>query len=529
MNMEWLDAPAPLQHANPDIPISRLMHLIWLARPDLRSAFDLDTATGQREFADWFRVSAFREYGIDTVSRDGDGPSTEGARSFAGPLPRVGLGLHSSLIRLEASARSISRRLPSTLRKAGTRLWKRTLHNSLRIESRFSTRWSGDPTQISVQGSEALEGTVRGEPGVSLIGYARAELGMGEHVRMSAAALEGRSINWGVINYGERIPGRQKAQTDETRFISDNRYKCNLFHINADQMLLALLALGRSFFDKRYNVGYWAWELAHCPEEWDAPMALVDELWAPSRFIQGAFAERARVPVVHMPLCVSLPNFAVRRRTSLGLQANAFLFLFTFDFFSYVERKNPYGAIRAFKNAFPGRHEQVGLVIKAMNADESSEGWQRLLDLIDGDPRIVVINRTMDRLEVLQLFDACDCFVSLHRSEGFGRGPAEAMYLGKPVIVTNYSGNTDFTLSENSCLVDYRLIPVGKDHYVFSAGQQWADPDEDHASWHMKTLASDPRQAQEIGKKARAFIRSNFSPARIGTLYEERLRKLGLV
>ena len=352
---------------------------------------------------------------------------------------------------------------------------------------------------------------------------------MGEHVRMSAAALEGRSIGWGVINYGQHIPGRQNAETDETRFLSDNRYKCNLFHINADQMLVALLTLGRRFFDGRYNIGYWAWELAHCPVEWEAPMALVDEVWAPSRFIQNAFAERARVPVEYMPLCVSLPAIPPHSRASLGLPSDSFLFLFTFDFYSYVERKNPFGVIRAFKNAFRDRHERAALIIKAMNADESSEAWQRLLNLIDGDPRIIVINRTMDRLQVLQLFDACDCFVSLHRSEGFGRGPAEAMYLGKPVIVTNYSGNTDFTLPDNACLVDYRLVPVREDEYVFATGQEWADPDEDHASWHMKTLADDAQLAREIGGRASAFIRDNFGPARIGSLYEDRLRKLGLL
>ena len=255
---------------------------------------------------------------------------------------------------------------------------------------------------------------------------------------------------------------------------------------------------------------------------------MVDEIWAPSRFIQRAFSQRADIPVEYMPLCVVLPHFKTLDRSYFGLSHRAFVFLYTFDFFSYLDRKNPFGAIRAFKRAFPDTRADACLVLKVMNGDEQSPLWSIMTQLIDEDPRIVIINQTLSRSEVLALFDTCDCFISLHRSEGFGRGPAEAMYLGKPVIVTNYSGNTDFTLMDNSCLVDFKLIPVEDGQYPFHSGQEWADADIEHAAWYMKKLFGDKNYAQDLGARGKVYIRQNFNQQIIGAKYESRLKRLGL-
>ena len=253
---------------------------------------------------------------------------------------------------------------------------------------------------------------------------------------------------------------------------------------------------------------------------------MVNEIWAPSRFIQAAFAEKTRKPVEYMPLCVVPQPFQARRRIDFGLPENHFLFLFVFDFLSYIERKNPIAAIRAFQVAFPDRSSHVGLVIKVMNGDLKSKQWIEMMKLIDDDPRIHIINKTMSRSDVLALIDSCDSFVSLHRSEGFGRGPAEAMLLGKPVIVTNYSGNTDFNRPDNSCLVNFRLIPVEAGQYVFEDGQFWADPDVEHAAWHMRRLVENLSLASEIGLAGKEFISRNFNQEVIGQMYAKRLKEI---
>jgi glycosyltransferase involved in cell wall biosynthesis len=370
--------------------------------------------------------------------------------------------------------------------------------------------------------------TASARRGANLIGYAHAEIGMGEHVRMSAAAFESTTVQFGVVNFNVGVVSRQAARLDHGKVVSGNPFAANIFHVNADQMFVAYRHLGDRFFSNRYNIGYWAWELAKCPPESHSASKIMDEIWAPSRFIQQAFGEGADIPVEYMPLCVVLPEFERLDRRHFGLPDRAFAFLYTFDFLSFLDRKNPFAAIRAFKLAFPDRRSESCLILKVINGKDESPLWAHMIQLIDGDPRIIVINRTLNRSEVLALLDTSDCFLSLHRSEGFGRGPAEAMYLGKPVIVTNYSGNTDFTLANNSCLVDFKLIPVEEGQYPHHQGQQWADADVEHAAWYMKKLHADSAYTSDVGARGKAYIHENFNQRTIGAIYESRLKKLGL-
>jgi len=512
MNIEKIDAPAKIVQLTGDRPITNLMFLIWQNRKDVQQAFDLHTKTGQVGFISWYDVALEREYGIPPAEKE---------------------NIHSSIyLRILRRLFHLSRAgqwLPETVLKKLKYFYFQFMRNVTRLLAHTAPdRYRGESGPGSrVDISEPQRNM--GDPGVNLIGYAHAELGMGEHVRMSATAFAEADVNYGVVNFNVGVSSRKHAQMNHGVMIASNVYKANLFHINADQMLTAFCHLGRDFFSNRYNIGYWLWELAKCPDEWVPVFGLVDEIWAPSRFIQQAFSERTDLPVEYMPLCVKLPPLKGHRRENYGLPEDSFLFLFAFDFFSFIERKNPFAVIDAFKRAFPNITTKVGLVIKIMNGDTSHSRWQDMRDMIADDPRVFVFNKVMERDEVLGLIDVCNCFVSLHRSEGFGFGPAEAMYLGKPVIVTNYSGNTDFTLPDNSCLVNYRLIPVIEGQYCFDRSQVWADPDIEHAVWYMRKLASENSYGTELGKKAAAFIRENHSPSRVGLLYGKRLKELNLV
>ena len=185
-----------------------------------------------------------------------------------------------------------------------------------------------------------------------------------------------------------------------------------------------------------------------------------------------------------------------------------------------------FSAVQGPWKAFSASSKKVGLVLKVMNGDEKDSKWKQMMELIGMDDRIFVINKTLNRKEVLALFETCNSFVSLHRSEGFGRGPAEAMFLGKPVIVTNYSGNIDFTRSDNACIVDYKLVPVKKGQYTSAEGQVWAEADIEHAAWYMQKLVNDSFYASDIGGKGRFTIHTEFSPSVIGKKYNQRLKKI---
>ena len=143
------------------------------------------------------------------------------------------------------------------------------------------------------------------------------------------------------------------------------------------------------------------------------------------------------------------------------------MFLFVFDFFSVLERKNPLGLIEAFTRAFrPG--EGPMLVIKTINGDsQRSTISKRCAPRRRAGRDILVIDEYYSAEEKNALLGLCDCYVSLHRSEGLGLTMAEAMGLGKPVIATGYSGNLDFMTPENSYLVDYMMgaVPADCDPY----------------------------------------------------------------
>jgi len=141
-------------------------------------------------------------------------------------------------------------------------------------------------------------------------------------------------------------------------------------------------------------------------------------------------------------------------------------------------------------------------------------------------PHCFLISQTLSRADVMRLQKSCDCFVSLHRSEGFGLSVAEAMYLGKPVISTNWSATAEFVTPQNGCPVEVELVTLEKNHDVYPKGSVWAEPDVDHAAAHMRKLAEDPAWAARLGAQAAADIRRRFSPKAVGELYRRRLEAL---
>jgi len=364
------------------------------------------------------------------------------------------------------------------------------------------------------------------EYGVNLIGYTFAESGVGEHVRMSAKSFSKTNIKYGLINFDYGVVSRKMATLGNGKIQKSNKYNINIFCINADQMINAYSKLGEEFFSNRLNISYPFWELSKFPIEWTYILKAMDEVWAPTKFIQDSLISALNNNVIHMPIAVEIPIVPKRTRFKLGILEDYFTFLVSFDFLSYIHRKNPWASIKAFNKAFSNGTEKVSLVIKVMNEDENSSDWKLLQDLATLDKRIIIINKVMNKLDLLSLVSECDCYVSLHRAEGLGIGPMEAMLLGKPTILTDYSGTKDYANKMNSCLVKYSLIPVEKGQYVYYYNQVWADPDIDHAAYYMKKLANDLDYSDRIGNNAKKYITENFNSFKIGSIYSQRLNKL---
>jgi len=355
-----------------------------------------------------------------------------------------------------------------------------------------------------------------------LVGYAGLVSGRAEDLRMSAAALRCQGKDAAVL---DRMSGALIRDSASLAEHSRRPTAINIVHLNADTAFFDYLFLRAHGVSDAYTIGYWAWELAQFPDEWRCAFSFVDEVWTASRFSFDAIQAVASKPVFLMPLAVETPTPNPNlRREDFGLPPDDFIVYAGCDFRSFVARKNPIGAIAAFRSAFPRQAKGATLVIKTIGAN-SWRGNDRdpVVAAIGGDPRIRLIDEELERADTTALMGLCDCVLSLHRAEGFGRGPAEAMLLGKPVVVTNYSGTRDFASPDTAMLIDYELLPVGEFEYPGAAGHFWAEPDVEQAATALHRLANDPALRYRLGAAGRAQVQRLCDPATVGARYLARL------
>jgi glycosyltransferase involved in cell wall biosynthesis len=296
----------------------------------------------------------------------------------------------------------------------------------------------------------------------------------------------------------------------------------NIFHINADQVSEVRKSHAH-YFRGRYNIGYWMWELSACPKQWDSAFEPFNEIWTASAFVRDAIATRAPVPVSVIPLSLN-PEVKIdysMTRSQLGLNDHTYLFTFFFDFYSYMERKNPMGLVTAFRKAF-GNGDDAHLLLKCAHSEFDRESFGRLQRAIEG-ANITLYREVLPREQVNRILSLCDCYVSLHRSEGFGLTLMEAMQMGKPVIATNYSGNVDFMSQDNSFLVDYKMIELQKQFGPYEKGRLWSEPDLDHAAGLMRFVFENKEKARAVGERGRADVQAMLHPRAVGELAKRRL------
>ncbi len=365
----------------------------------------------------------------------------------------------------------------------------------------------------------------RGAPSTVLVGHPYAPIGRGEDIRCAFRACRSVAIAPRIFDIHGYPDPDPDFVAEMGLHISKEFGRINIFFINGDEVAPACNQLGEKWPADAYNIVYPAWELPDYPEPWARDLERFDEIWAPSCFILDAVSAKVSKPVVHMPLAceVILDSFLGRRY--FGIPESPYVFLFFFDFRSYLDRKNPYAVLEAFDLLLRERPTaDTRLVIKFNGAetrpDEAAALTARLTTWKD---RVLLIDQTLSDNETKNLIRCCDCFVSLHRAEGFGRGIAEAMYLEKPVITTPYSGNTDFTSAQNALLVDFTLQSVPPAAYPYWEGQVWAEPDTNDAARHMMTLLDQPKLGRELGRKASFDLRIHFGYRAVGNAIRDRL------
>jgi glycosyltransferase involved in cell wall biosynthesis len=448
-----------------EVPITVAMALCWQSRKDLRQAFDHASPDGRKRFVQWWEVYGKKEAGALALWSSPDGAKCDDRRTEKAPSAKHEVA---------------------------------------------------NPRGTLIPG------------GINLIGLAKGELGIGEDLRMAARVLSAAGIDFSVFNFPPSCSSREEDKSVSHLVRDDLVYNINMVNLTGFEHARLLTQIGSGIFDKRYTIGAWPWELPVWPRPSDVVFKLVDELWASTKYAVQAYSN-SPTPVIHMPMAVDFDSMPSYRRIDFGLPDEVYLFLFVFDGLSFIARKNPIAHIKAFWEAFPKQRQDVGLVVKTMNVHISNDVWRQFHEMATQDARIRVYAETFSKDKVLGLMNCCDAFVSLHRAEGFGRCIAEMMWLGKPVIATNFSGNTDFTTPDTAFLVDGQLVPVGQDEYIFGGGQMWCDPDVGQAAEHMRRCVEDRALAEKLSNAGRNLIRSNYSTEAVCAKYLARLKKLGFL
>lgn len=346
--------------------------------------------------------------------------------------------------------------------------------------------------------------------GINLIGQIKNEVGLGQSNRLLAEVLDRTTYPLSICNCEPFTISSRNDTSWDSRISNTFPYNINIFHINPFELPFAILNIGIDKFDQKYNIAFWLWELEEFPDEWVKTSRFLNEIWTPAEFVSESIRKKISLPVLTIPYHISIPVTNEKyNRKYFSLPSDKKLFLCMFDSLSNIQRKNPFGSIKAFKKAFSSQQDDVGLVIKINNT--LKEDLVSIKKALKGYEHIYIIDRTLSKVELNSLIKCCDVFVSLHRAEGFGLVLAEAMLLQVPTIATNWSANTEFMSNETACMVDFDFITLKEDSGTYKAGNRWAEPDIDHAAMYMQRLYKDNAFYDKIKNSAFEYAINKFS------------------
>jgi glycosyltransferase involved in cell wall biosynthesis len=363
---------------------------------------------------------------------------------------------------------------------------------------------------------------------VLFVGYAEAALGIGESFRYLLSALDAAELSFSIYPFSRNVETRLIGPFLEHRYDRTAAYDITVAYMAADQFPYCVKDLSLQFAGSGYTILQTFWELPRAPEAWAPLLEKVDELWVPNTFVAEAFRRIFKGTITTIPTCVHVSKPDENNiRENVGLEKDRFYFLYSFDYYSGSARKNPLGLILTFAYAFRIPETKVGLIIKTTGPGELDPTVFQLLESIACvDNRIKVLSRLMVRDQMTALLDACDCYVSLHRSEGFGLGMAEAMALGKPVVGTDFSGNQEFLTEETGFPVPYALRPLMRGEYPMGEGEIWAEPDLEAAIERMRSVFEDQRESRARARRGADIIAARYSPEAVARIVDKRLREI---
>ena len=354
--------------------------------------------------------------------------------------------------------------------------------------------------------------------GINYMGDLYADLGISEWSRLIAQTLLDAKI---PLTYTETpYPFPHRTNEFAHKLPEGAPYTVSIVDVNLPYFFDTMIRAPKDIAKDKYVIVIWGWELNKFPEHWLKNLQFVDEIWVYSKFVQQVIRQVTDKPAKRMTAAIDIQATPNTIPDDFGLPDDRFIFMFAFSSTSTAARKNPFGFIEAFKRAFGKPEEGPLLVIKSHHLDSPdaiklTPALQEAVAEVGG----IIVGDNFNRQQMYDLLSVADCYVSLHRSEGFGLTIAESMALGKPVIATAYSANMDYMTSQNSYLVDYELREICEDDHkyqprletIYNIGYKWAEPDIDHAAHLMREVYVNSEQARAVGLQAQKDIARIFS------------------
>lgn len=317
--------------------------------------------------------------------------------------------------------------------------------------------------------------------GVNLYGYLNADFGLGEDARQLYNMLVRLNIPVDIYNISPSPSTRVKNYGFSIRSWEEpNRFSVNIFCMSLFELVKLFARKPYLFFDG-FNIAYAPWELNKMDDRFLFLDNIISEYWVPTKYVQEVYSNTFFKPVKLIPYIsdVSLDSDCKIDRYNSLESSNVVTYILIADFNSSEKRKNIFNSIRIFQEAFCIT-ESVKLIVKVMG-NISEENKEKLRRICANDERIELVNDVLDRRDLLELLAKSDVLISLHRSEGFGRVPLEAMALGVSVIATQYSGVEDYLSAFNSFCVKYSLRSLNKGDYPYAPENAvWAEPIKEH-------------------------------------------------
>jgi len=338
-------------------------------------------------------------------------------------------------------------------------------------------------------------------------------------------ALEATKIPYNIIDLN--APGKFSSDIKGKPLYNTNLVVCHAASKTPETMRLFGIDL-----KKHFNICYWAWELAEVPDIYCEGLDMFQEFWTLSAFCTNALEKKTTVPVLTVPLYANPDRSVIKNgREYFNIKKDVFLFMLAYDCNSFVSRKNPQAAVQAFLKAFSPQDKNVGLVLKLAYPEKYKEHIEELRRILEPYENIYYIDKYLSDDEMRTLIQLSDAYITLHRSEGFGLVPMEAMALGTPVISTAWSGNMEYMNHMNTALVGYEMVPVAG-QYVGSTlgdGLVWAEPDVNEAAEHMRRMVADKEWREKVEGNGRYTANECYNVTNISKIIRNRLEFLKLI